>query len=115
MVKRLMAAIDCSVCGSHYESDGVEILVHQEDLWFLSVTCAHCHTEGLVAAMVKEATAEAAAAAREASVTAREADIEQPTPIEPTPVDTDDLLNLHLFLNRFDGDFQRLFSREGDA
>ena len=56
-----------------------------------------------------------AAAAREASVTAREADIERPTPIEPTPVDTDDLLNLHLFLNRFDGNFQRLFGRESDA
>ncbi len=107
-----MAAVNCSVCDSHYESDSVEVLGRQEDLWFLSVTCPHCHTQSLVAAMVREATPDEAAAAREASITAREAEIESPTRVEAGPVDSDDLLNLHLFLKRFDGDFQRLFGEE---
>ncbi len=112
LVKRLMAAVNCSVCGSHYESDGVEVLGHQEDLWFLTVTCDHCHTQGLVAAMVREATPDEAAAAREASITARETEIEQPTPTPQIPVTSDDLLDLHLFLDRFNGDFRGLFGEE---
>lgn len=112
LVKRLMAAMNCSVCDSHYDREGVEVLGHQEDLWFLSVTCPRCHTQGLVAAMVREATPDEAFAAREASITARELDIEAPSPRKQEQVDSDDLLNLHLFLEHFDGDFHRLFRDE---
>ncbi|HEX9014895.1 MAG TPA: hypothetical protein VF960_02705 [Chloroflexota bacterium] len=111
LIRRLMAAVDCSACGAHYESDSVEILGHQEDLWFLSVTCRSCSTQGLVAAMVREATSEEAAAAQEVSALAREVEIERPSipPLDLSPITSDDLLDLHRFLGGFDGDFRRLF------
>ena len=48
LIKRLMASIKCGVCGQEYELDSINILGHDEDLWFLSVLCPACHTRYLV-------------------------------------------------------------------
>jgi hypothetical protein len=112
MVKRLMAAVKCSVCGSHYESDKVDVLGHQEELWFLSVTCVHCRTQGLVAALIKDARSGEAPEVVELSTDISDTiDRDQTDESKPSgsPVNGDDLLDMHEFLTSFDGDFHHLF------
>jgi len=103
-IKRLVATIKCGVCGQHYEGDNMKVLGHRDDLWFLSVFCPACRSQGLVAAVIKKG--------------------ELPLPITDLneteqvkfrglgPVSGDELLDIHEFLKDFDGDFSRLLSKE---
>ena len=103
LIKKLMASIKCSVCGQRYEVDNINVLGHQEDLWFLSVSCPACHTRCLVAAVIKED--------RIPEVTADLAKAELDRFRNVSRVTTDDVLDMHNFLKGFDGDFSRLFSQ----
>ena len=54
MVKRLIASIKCGVCGQRYAVNSVGILGHCENLWYLKAHCSACHTQSLVAIVIKE-------------------------------------------------------------
>ncbi len=109
LVKRLMTAVKCNVCGSHYESDKVDVLGHQEELWFLSVTCGHCRSQGLVAALIRDAKSTEPPEVVELSTDIGEAEQPDEEPAPSSPVTGDDLLDMHEFLKGFDGDFNSLF------
>lgn len=105
LVKKLMASTKCAVCGWHYEAGGISVLGHEDDLWFLTVSCSACDTRYLVAAVVKdESVPEAVTDLTEAEMGRFEM---------AKVVTADDVLNMHDFLSSFDGDFPRLFERGG--
>lgn len=117
VVRRLMAAVKCTVCGSPYASDRIKILGHRDELWFLAVTCGRCHTQALVAALLKDADGSSATLTR-ISVPGKAFPVEEASPgPEPValslPVTADDVLEMHRFLQDFDGDFTRLFGSSG--
>ena len=104
LIKRLMASIKCGVCGQGYEVGSINVLGHDEDLWFLSALCPACHTRCLVAAVIREGKVP-----------------EVITDLTGTELDKfknaggltdDEVLDMHSFLRGFDGDFSRLFSQE---
>lgn len=109
LVKRLMTAVKCNVCGSHYESDKVDILGHQEGLWFLSVTCGQCRSQGLVAALIRDAKSSEPPEVVELSTDVSETEQLGERPASSSSVTGDDLLDMHEFLKGFDGDFHALF------
>jgi hypothetical protein len=39
--------VDCAVCGGLVPMDGIRILARRDDLAFLELTCAACHSESL--------------------------------------------------------------------
>ncbi len=100
VIIKLMSSMKCEECGQNYESYNVDVLGHREDMWFLRVHCPACHTQCLVAAVVKEekmleevndlTDAEVGEHQRETIV-------------------VDDMLDMHNFLIDFDGDFSQLF------
>lgn len=104
LIKRLMTSIKCGVCGRHYEVDGISVLGHQEDLWFLSALCPACHTRCLVAVVIKEE------GVPEVVTDLTEAELgkfrEMAVPA------ADEILDMHNFLKGFDGDFSCLFRQE---
>jgi hypothetical protein len=104
LIKRLIATIKCGICGQHYEGGNVRILGHRDDLWFLSVFCSACRSQGLVAAVIKEGQLP--------QLITDLTETEQAKFRELEPVDADDLLDIHWFLRDFDGDFDHLFSQE---
>ena len=103
-IKKLMSAIKCSICREHYEINNIKVLGHEDDIWFLNVFCPSCHNQALVAAVVKKdksletttdlTKAESAKFARAGTISA------------------DDILDLHDFLQVFDGNFAKLFSQK---
>jgi hypothetical protein len=101
LVKRLVSTLKCGVCSQRYEADNVRVLGQRDDLWFLSVYCTGCHSQGLVAAVVKEGKAP------EVITDLTQEELEQFS--REASVGSNDLLDLHNFLKDFDGDFQRLF------
>ncbi len=104
LIKRFMTSIKCSACGQHYEADNVKILSHQEDLWFLRVSCSTCHAQCLVAAVVKEGRAP------EVTTDLTGAELDKFRKMDK--LTADEVLDMHNFLKGFDGDFSQLFSRK---
>ncbi len=100
-LKKLLATMKCGMCGHHYQSGNVNILGRKDDLWFLSVFCPSCRSQGLVAAVVKEG--------KVTELLTELTPEEQKRLATAGPLTTDDLMDMHSFLRDFDGDFQSLF------
>ena len=104
LIKRLIASIKCGSCGQNYEEDHIDIIEHNEDLWFLKVFCSSCQVKCLVAAIIRED--EKPAIFTDLS----EAELEKFKDLEG--IGDDDLLEMHSFLKDFNGDFPRLFRQD---
>ena len=99
VIKKLMASMKCDSCGQHYEDDNIDIIGHREDMWFLRVLCSSCQTQCLVAAVVKESKV---AELVETEPAGRDGEV----------VDANDVLNMHVFLKDFGGNFCQLFEQK---
>ena len=103
-IKKVMASTKCSGCGQRYEIENIEVLGHHEDMWFMSVFCVACRAQYLVTAVIDEE------GARETVTDLSAAEVEKFRNAESLKVD--EVLDMHRFLKKFDGDFSRLFSEE---
>lgn len=104
-IRKLLSNMKCGICGQRYERANINVLGHREDLWFLSVFCPSCKSQGLVAAVIKEGQPPELIT----DLTAGEQERLS------AAVDSDDLLNIHSFLREFDGDFVSLFCENGEG
>lgn len=103
----------CSVCHRGFEADDVHVLSRKSDMWMLMVSCSECHARNFVAAVIGDGDAEEAQLALrrlgEEHIRSRTT-IELEAGNEPgEPVTIDDVLDMHEFLQGFDGDFRSLF------
>jgi hypothetical protein len=103
-IKKMMASARCSGCGQRYEIENIEVLGHHEDMWFMSVFCVSCRAQYLVTAVVDKE------GAPEEVTDLSAAELEKFRDAESLKVD--EVLDMHRFLKKFDGDFSRLFSEE---
>ena len=103
LIKKLMTSMKCDSCGQHYEVYNIDVLGHREDLWFLRVLCSSCHTQCLVAAVVREGKMP------EAVTDLTEAELDK---FRDNVIEADDVLNVYNFLKDFDGDFSQLFGQK---
>ena len=102
LIKKLVAAAKCSICGQSYKAGDIDILGHEDDLWILNVFCPVCDTQYLVAAVIREdKTPELITDLTELEI-GKFMNIDRPMP--------DDMLDMHTFLKDFDGDFSQLFN-----
>jgi hypothetical protein len=104
----------CSVCHRGFEPDDVHVLSRKSDMWMLMVSCGECQARNFVAAVIGDGDAEEAQLALrrlgEEHVRTR-TDIEPEDDGEPgEPVSVDDVIEIHQFLQGFDGDFKALFN-----
>jgi len=103
-IKKLVTSMKCSSCGEFYKAADVDVIGHRDDLWFLRVACSACQAQYLVAAVVKQE--------RRKSVTVTDlAGSERVRFRKITPINGNDVLDMHRFLKDFDGDFTSLFTR----
>jgi len=103
-IKKMMTTAKCSDCGQPYETDNIEVLGHHEDMWFMSVFCVACRAQYLITAVVDEK------GVSETVTDLSTAELEKFQDAESLKVD--EVLDMHSFLKKFDGDFSRLFSQE---
>lgn len=112
----------CTVCHRRFMEDDVEVVSRKSDVWLMIVQCKDCHSRSF-AAVVGETSSTFDAeslmgfhsdGAIEISfeVDGDLFDIDQLESefVESAPaVDVDDILEMHGFLESFDGDFRSLF------
>ena len=104
----------CSVCHNEFASDDIQVVSRRDDMWMMVVTCNECHGRNFVAAVLGDGDPDAAQMAlRKLSEGGRNGldipGIGEPTVAAGPPVTVDDVIDMHEFLNGFDGDFTRLF------
>ncbi len=111
-IKRLvLAAVSrCNACHRHYTMTDFAILGHRDHLWMLTIVCERCQNQGFVTAVVEGHHFESPLQLRRSFSELSPA--ERARFPNSQPVATDDLLDLHLFLDDFNGDFAGLFERE---
>lgn len=104
IIKNMVASMSCGVCGQSYGTDSITVLGRKEALWVLRVVCPACQTRHLMVAVAEKAAE-------------TEHDVTEVAGGEPDKLDNvgkltaDDMLDMHNFLNDFDGDFSRLFGQ----
>jgi len=101
-IRKLLSNMKCGVCGHHYEPANIKVLEHREDLWFLSVYCPGCKSQGLVAAVIREGKAP--------EIVTELTEVEKSK--LATPIESDDVIDMHTFLKDFSGDFSSLFYKK---
>jgi hypothetical protein len=106
----------CSVCHRAFEPDDIHVISRKPDVWMMVVQCVDCHARNFVAALVGDGDPTAAQMAlRQLSAEQRSGLIEFEPEIEfkepGVPVGVDDVIEMHEFLDTFDGNFKSLFSK----
>jgi hypothetical protein len=103
----------CSVCHRGFEPDDVHVLSRKSDMWMLMVSCGECQARNFVAAVIGDGDAEEAQLAlrRLGEEHVRSRNSIEPEDVGPPsePVSVDDVIEIHQFLQGFDGDFKALF------
>ena len=87
----------CPHCQCPYEEADVRLLGQKDDAWILSLYCRSCHVLAIVGLGVTST----------GEMSPQGVEYFKQTP----PLGSDDLLDMHLFLERFDGDFRGLMER----
>jgi hypothetical protein len=120
IILRLFAEQHCPRCGSLYQSESVLILARRSEVWMIMISCSACQQKDTFVVkfplgMQGRRRVTSYRLSRPPSTPLPEQQPQPPpeTPTFPTtPVNSDDVLDIHLFLKRFNGDFQRLFAND---
>jgi hypothetical protein len=103
----------CSVCHRGFEPDDVHVLSRKSDMWMLMVSCGECNARNFVAAVIGDGDAEEAQLALrrlgEEHVRSGVDGADEPESPSGVAISVDDVLDMHTFLQEFDGDFLGLF------
>jgi hypothetical protein len=107
----------CGICHRSYEPEDVHVLSRKPDFWMMLVQCTDCHAKSFVAAVMKDGDPrEARLALRQLTEQAEsgtvtiEAESGEELIEYAEPVSAHDVLEMHEFLDAFDGDFRKLFA-----
>lgn len=100
-----LTAFSCASCGQAYVGSRIRVLAQRDDHWFVSLKCDACGSGALGLVTVREAAESAAGPGLSGELTEQDA----LRLVGTEPVDADDVIEAHRFLERFDGDFRRLF------
>ncbi|MDP7240119.1 MAG: hypothetical protein QGH72_02775, partial [Dehalococcoidia bacterium] len=92
---------------SHYRSCDIKVLGQREKMWLLNVHCPQCQKEVLLAVSLKPL------AARKPVTDLNPNEVRHHTQLPP--VSPDEVLDLHLFLRSFNGDFSSTFTGDPPA
>jgi hypothetical protein len=110
-VRRIVLSVveECSRCRQRFSIEDLRVVGRNGNLWVLAVRCPTCEAQAFVAAVVGEyedgTTIEATA------IELADASEHMSDESDDEPISVDDVLDMHEFLEAFDGDFFHLFSR----
>jgi hypothetical protein len=115
LVRHLVRTVRCSVCEATYQPENINVLGHQDELWYVSVRCGSCQTPGLIAALVRDGAADEAASTAGPRGAAQAVGRASPSPDRPPhpdagPISEADVADMHEFLKTFEGSLGTLLS-----
>jgi len=101
LVKDVVGTFRCPVCRRGFQHEHARVTARHEQLWIVSVRCRTCRNQQVFWIALRDSEAMSSDEAEE---------IDHEYLAEGTPVCTDDVLDMHQFLQGFNGDFAELFA-----
>ncbi len=101
LFRQLLTTHRCSNCRQRFDRERFSVIARHERLWVISARCRACHTSQMFWVPLRD---------RGEGVTEVTAAEQRRLDLLP-PLSHDDVLSMHEFLERFDGDFRALFAR----
>lgn len=111
----LSAVSRCGECRRRYNLDDFAVIGHRDHLWMVTVICEGCQSQGFITAIVDDQSDSQAPP----TPNDERPRLSELTPEEKArfttlpPLDSLDVLDLHEFLETFNGDFAALFQQRG--
>ncbi len=102
LLLKLLAQLRCIQCGTHYDPHDFVQIHRWQDVWVLSVECRQCAQHSHVIVSL------ALGAQSEPAVDLTEEELEGAQ--DWHPVTSDDVLDMHMLLQEFEGDFETILS-----
>lgn len=104
-----LAEVVCEACGNTYAASRLRVLARRQGLYVVGLTCASCGAAAVAMVSFEQAGGAEGQAAEDGRP--RRSRRAAPRAAEPAlpAVELDDVDDMHRFLERFDGDFRRLF------
>lgn len=103
-----LTSFSCATCGRAYRSSQIRVVAQRDELFFVDLSCRRCGAESLAIVTI-EADGPETARLDVGDLADAAAVLNEAPDSDGPEVSVDDLLTMHEFLGRFDGDFQRLF------
>jgi C4-type Zn-finger protein len=103
LIKKMLSTMRCGVCGEQYQLGNMEVIGHENDIWFVSIFCPSCASRSLVAAIIKRD--------KVPEIVTDLTEAEYARFSQSDVVRADDVLDMHNFLKDFHGDIAELLSR----
>jgi hypothetical protein len=101
LLKQLISTFRCSVCRRSFKREQVRVAARQEQLWIVSVRCSLCRNQQIFCFALRENG--------EKSIFRDLSESEEEQFAAMEPLTYDDVLDMHEFLEGFDGDFRDFF------
>ena len=95
---------NCPVCGRSLKGCDVQVLSHEDERFHLQVTCAQCQVTFIVVLAIAGGAVEEVEAAGAEEETA-------PFTAHSEPISVDEIIDLHLFLKRYQGTLKDLIQQ----
>lgn len=102
LVLKLVSHLQCAQCGQPYNPHDFVLVERREAVWHLGIECRHCHSQAHILILMQLATPP------EPAIDLAPDEM-QAASIWP-PISADDVLDVHEWLQEFDGDFQSHFT-----
>ena len=107
----------CVVCHHEFQTDDIHVISRKPEMWTMLVECTDCHARNFVAAVLNDGDPEEAQLAlRKLSeksvknvVEPEHPLVELESPPGGDPITAGDVVDMHQFLDDFDGDFRKMF------
>lgn len=102
LLLRLLAQLRCARCGAHYDPQDFVQMHRWQDVWMLAIECRQCTQHShVIVSLAEEARPEPVIDLTEDEIAATAA---------WRPITTDDVLDIHLLLQGFEGDLGTVLS-----
>jgi len=117
IVRYLRKTLPCASCQSVYEHESIEVLSTFDDQGLFSLHCPKCQNQILVHITISDEEKNLSEPKSKGkqyirahrSITEQEVSTKT---LQGANISANDIIDMHLFLNQFNGDFKQLFSKQ---
>jgi predicted RNA-binding Zn-ribbon protein involved in translation (DUF1610 family) len=107
-LRNQLTSFTCPACGRLYRGSRVRLLAERDGVFFVDLDCASCGSHTVAIVTIEQEDAEASIADL-SSMGMPDDHLGEALPNGAAPVTADDVLEMHEFLARFEGDVDGLF------
>lgn len=115
LLKRLNVIMRCPHCGKKYNLNEIFLKGYIKNTYFLRLSCSACHTPVYATISInrqrKKLISDIVGSKKVQPVEKPKIDNFEQSKIKNTKITNDEIIQIHQFLEKFDGNFKKIFNK----